>query len=325
MAATRLSGPLFVSGVYTAPPRPFGDARGKTLFVDASRGQAGASGLDIEHPLDTITEALGKATSGAGDTIFVFPGTYDEAVTITKDYVRLVGVRSGYGRPDVAPSSGTSRPLFVDNAQGVVIEYMRFVPDGLALDTARIEGNGYLVYDCVFDGDPAQAGTNALLVLQGDANDDSFTASEGKIYSNLFRGSSAFAETDGVNIGIDIRHAPVPSGVGVSDVEIVGNRFYGNLVDLKSTAAASGGGAGIYRNFLIANNWFLHSSGAAYVYADLDQADAAGATTDSALISGNYFADEALVAGQFDIATRPNVIFVGNYDAAGLVNGSAFN
>lgn len=326
MSASHLSGPLFVSGVPVLPgtgPLSFGDSRGKVFFVNADRGSDGASGLDVEHPLATITAALAKCTSGAGDTVYVYPGTYDEAVTIDKDYVRLVGVRSGYGRPDVAPSTGSSRPLFIDNAQGVVVEYMRFVPDGLAVDTARVEGNGFLIQDCVFDADAAQGATNALLVLQGDAADDSYTASEGRIYRNYFRGSGD-VDTAGAAIGIDVRHAAAPSGVGCSDVEIVGNRFIGNLVDLKSTAAASGGGAGIYNNFLIHGNWFL-SVGAAYVYADLDQADAAAATTDSGLVSGNWFADESLVAGQFDIATRPNVIFTGNYDAAGLVNGAGFN
>lgn len=311
-------------GVPVLPPLPgnFGDARGKVLFVDASRGAAGAEG-SLERPMLTITEALAKCTSGAGDTVWVFPGTYDEAVTISKDYVRLLGVRSGYGRPDVAPSTGSSRPLLIDNAQGVVVEFIRFVPDGIAVDTAKVEGNGYLIQDCVFDADAAQGATNALLVLQGDADDDSYTASEGRIVGNYFRGSGD-VDTAGAAIGIDIRHAALPSGVGVTDVEIVGNRFIGNLVDLKSTAAADGGGAGIYNNFLIHGNWFL-SVGAAYVYGDLDQADASGATTDSALITGNWFADEALVAGQFDIATRANVMFVGNYDAAGLVDGSGFN
>ena len=326
MGATHLSGPLYVGGVLVAPwaqPAAFGDSRAKNLFVSADRGSDGASGLDVEHPLATITAALSKCTSGAGDTVYVYPGTYDEAVTISKDYVRLVGVRSGYGRPDVAPSTGSSRPLFVDNAQGVVVEYMRFVPDGIAVDTARVEGNGYFIYDCVFDGDAAQGATNALLVLQGDATDDSYTASEGKIYGSYFRGSGD-VDTAGAAIGIDVRHAGLTSGVGVSDVEIVGNRFVGNLVDLKSTAAADGGGSGIYNNFLIAGNYFL-SVGAAYVYGDMDQADASGATTDSALISGNFFADEAIVAGQFDIATRANVMFVGNYDCAGLINGAAFN
>ena len=301
----------------------FGDQRGKNFFVNADRGSDGASGLDVDHPLASITAALAKCTSGAGDTVWVYPGTYDEAVTVSKDYVRLIGVRSGYGRPDVAPSSGTSRPLFIDNAQGVTVRSLRFVPDGIAVDTAKIEGNGYLIEDCVFDGDAAQGATNGLLVLQGDADDASYTASEGRIYGNYFRGSGSTAVA-GAQIGIDIRHAALPSGVGCSDVEIVGNRFIGNLVDLKSTAAASGGGAGIYNNFLIAGNWFL-SVGAAYVYGDLDQADAAAADTDSGLVSGNYFADEAIVAGQFDIATRPNVMFVGNYDAAGLINGAAFN
>ncbi|MGH7262189.1 MAG: hypothetical protein ACREI9_16235, partial [Nitrospiraceae bacterium] len=133
MSASHLSGPLFVSGVPVLPgtgPLSFGDSRGKVFFVNADRGSDGASGLDVEHPLATITAALAKCTSGAGDTVYVYPGTYDEAVTIDKDYVRLVGVRSGSGRPDVAPSTGTSRPLFIDNAQGVVVEYMRFVPDG---------------------------------------------------------------------------------------------------------------------------------------------------------------------------------------------------
>jgi len=82
--------------------------------------------------------------------------------------------------------------------------------------------------------------------------------------------------------------------------------------------------AGKYPRLLCAKNYFM-TAGAAYVYADLNQGVAGDLAANSGLFAENWFADDALIAGQFVIAGQPNVFFTGNYDAAGLVNGSAFN
>lgn len=270
------------------------------------------SGTSPEDAFGTIQAAVDRAI--AGDTIMVMGGDgYDETVTVDDDYISIIGAMiGGYARPDVAPDAGVA---LIVNGQGFYTRHMRYV--SADSDSVQWHGNGGQAVDCVFDGDAGQAATEACLRLVGLAADDSYTASENLFLDCLFRGSTSGA-------GIIFQHAALPSGVGVSDVRIVGCRFYGNGVDLLSAVNVDGGGAGIFLNLLVTGCQFL-TVGAAYVYMDMDQGAAGDLAANSCLISNNWFADEALIAAQIDISGQANCMFVGNYDAAGLVNGSTFN
>ena len=282
---------------------------GRYWFVDSSTGSDGASGFTGDTALRTISRAV--TLSQAGDIIMVAPGTYAENVTVSKDFITVIGYsKSGYARPDVVPTTGVALTV---SAQGFSAKHMRFASNDS--DSVIQNGDGYLYEDCVFDGDAGQATTEGNLRLVGDAAGNG-TASEGKILNSLFRGSNG--------AGIIFQHAAAPSGVGVTDVEISGCRFYGNTVDLLSAVNISGGGAGIFLDLSLHGNQFL-TTGASYVYADLDQGVSGDLAANSALFTDNMFADEALIASQFDISGQPNVMFVGNYDATGVVDGSAFN
>ncbi len=263
---------------------------------------------------DSIQAAINQTTSGEGDVILVGPGTYEENLVVAlKDYVRIVGIGgSGYERPDVTPATGVA--LSVTTSQGFVAEHMRFVSEDA--DSVIQKGNGYKYDDCVFDGTAGQAATEGCFRLVGDI-DDSYTASEGVVQNSLFRGSTSGA-------GIIFQYAPLPSGVGVTDVQLLNNRFYGNGVDLLSAINVSGGGAGIFLNLLVKGNYFM-TVGAAYVYFDMNQGAAGDLAANSMLASDNYFADETVVAAQIAIDGQPNCMFVGNYDCAGLIDGTTFN
>jgi len=308
--ATSFGIPQFGGGPWLGVPNPA--TPGKVLFVDGTNGSDEFDGT-AEHPVQTIQQAVDLSTSGAGDVILVYPGTYVETVTVTsKDYVTIMGVRSGYGRPDVEPASG--RALFVDNSQGVVVRSLRFRARASAV-AVRQEGNGFLYEDCVFDG---RTGDSGLLQLVGDATDDSFTASEGAVVNCLFR--------DGNTDALIMQHADAPNGVGTTHNQILYNRFIDNTGDDIATAAgASGGGAGICQDVVIYGNQFVSIDKA--VYLDMDQASFAGgdAATNSGLISGNYFGDDAaLDATKIDISGT-SFRFVGNYNAIGVVDGSTFD
>jgi len=280
---------------------------GKVWFVN---GSAAGTGISPAEPFPAIQNAYDSARPG--DTIFVFPGEYDENLVITKDYITIMGANlSGYGKPDLVASAGVTLKV---EAQGFIARNLRL--SSADSDVVQQNGNGFEYTGCVFDGD-GQGATEALLRLVGLAADDGYTASEGLIQGNLFRGNAA-------GYGLAFQHAANPSGVGTTDNRVIGNRFVGNAVDLQSLVNVSGGGAGIFLNTLIAANYFM-TVGAAFVYADMDQGAAGDLAANSALICGNFFADAALIAAQFDISGQPNVIFTGNYDAAGLVNGAAFN
>lgn len=300
--------PVFGGGGLSIANRP-----NQSFFVDVN-GYATSLGLPA---YSSIQNAIDAVIGGAGATIFVFPGTYEENLVIPEgcDYLTITqAIQSGYARPDIAPASGIclSNPA----SQGLILNGLRFA--GSDSDVVVQRGNGFFFNDCVFDGAAGLAATEACLRLVPSDEDDSWSASEGVVQNSLFRGNTTGA-------GIIIQHAiAAGGGQGTTDNQILNNRFYGNGVDLLTAANVSGGGAGIFINYLIARNFFM-TVGAAYVYADMDQGAAGDLAANSALITDNRFADEALIAAQFDIATMANVIFTGNYDAAGLVNGAAFN
>lgn len=289
---------------------------GKFLFVDASTGSDGNTGFTGDVALRTIAQALIYAQSG--DVILVAPGTYEENLVVTKDYISIIGYStSGYARPDIAPATGSA--LTVTTGQGFVAKHLRFVSEDS--DVVVQNANGFRYEDCVFDGTAGMAATELLLRLVPSATDDSYSASEGKILNNLFRGSNGS--------GIGIQHAlAAGGGEGTTDNEIAFNRFYDNAVsDIKSFVNTNGGGAGIYLNYNIHDNQFM-TSGAAYVYINFAAGAAGDLTANSGLISSNYFADEALTGGtgnQIDLGGQAKVHFAGNFDDAGVVNGTTFN
>jgi hypothetical protein len=310
--ATSFGIPLMGSGAVSMPAGP----NAQVLFVNANTGPG--DGSSPESSLTTITSALARlATDGTayGSTIFVAPGTYDENITVAIDGVSIIGnVMAGYERPDVVPTSGVA--LTVTTGQGFYCQHMRFA--GNTSDTVIHNANGAVYVDCVFDGDAGQAATEGCLRLVPSATDDSYSASENQFIKCLFRGSTSGA-------GVIFQHAlAAGGGEGTTDNQILGCTFVDNGVDLLSATNTNGGGAGIFIK-LVVNGCFFLTGGTAYVYGDMDQGAAGDLAANTALISGNWFNDEAIVAAQFDITGQPSVNFVGNYDAAGLIDGSTFN
>lgn len=194
----------------------FPSIAGSAWFVDASStAGTGANGKTKASAFTTIAAAISAAASH--DTIIVYPGTYAENLVVTTDYLNIVGAASGYGRPDVQPATGVCLTV---TAQGFVCSRMRFAAANS--DAVRQKGNGFSYTDCVFDGDSAQAATDALVRLKGDDDDDSYTASEGVIADCLFRGSDGF--------GIALQAAEAPgNGVGVTHTRFENCRFQDNV------------------------------------------------------------------------------------------------
>src|SRR3990167_2373128 len=75
---------------------------GAEFFVDAENGSDTYDGLAWGRAKATIQAAITLCTTGKGDIIWIAPGTYEEELTLTKDYVRLEGAMdNGYARPDI--------------------------------------------------------------------------------------------------------------------------------------------------------------------------------------------------------------------------------
>jgi hypothetical protein len=272
----------------------------KVFYVDPSDPLANDSndGTLPAAPLVTIQQAVDNCTSGNGDHIVVMPGTYDEDIVITKDYITLMGaLPGGYARPDLVGNVGVALTV---HGQGFYCKHVRVA--AVAGQTAVIQqGNGYVYEDCVFDGDGA-----LVMRLLPDLNDDSYTASEGLITKCLFRGG-----TDGITFANPGPSVPPGSGaIGCTDVQIVDNVFYDQSSNAIADTDAAGSNDTTITNGLIHGNKFM-TLGAAYVYINI-----AAGTLGSGLISGNYFNDADVVAAQ--IVTPALMLFVGNWDVAGI-------
>lgn len=281
-------------------------------YVDGVNGSDRRDGLSPEGALATISKALTLAQ--AGDTIKIFPGTYIENVVATKDYITLEGaIEARYGWPDIAPASGLA--IHSQACQGTVLRRLRCAAPAADTDLVRIEGNGFLVEHCVFDGDAAMGNAKALLRLKGNAADDSFTASEGRIRDSLFRNSG------GQGIVFDTGDTP-GNGVGSTDVQVTDNIFDRN--DQEDIATQDTGG-GVYsvQDCHILRNQFR--SKAKTTYIDFTTANGGGAGDQSGEINGNTFAHEGFVAGTTVKIVGTACSFAGNFGIVGVIDGSGLD
>ncbi len=281
------------------------------FFVDGTNGNNGNSGTNPGQAFATITYALNLCTSGNGNIIYIFPGTYEENLTVTTDYVALVGgFAGGYGRPDIGAASGVTLTV---QAQGFVCMRCRFFSPAADTDLILHEGNGFLYYDCVFDGDATQGAAKANLRLKGNASDDSFTASEGKILNNLFRGAG------GVGLIFDTGDAP-DNGVGVTDCLVDGNKFQAN--DLDIATADTGGGTYSVQVSQISRNHFVDKNKATYI--DLTTSNGGAAGDQTGVIDGNYFASDTVTTTKIKMVGT-GFTFTGNYYTVGIADGSGLD
>lgn len=297
-------GVVWNSGVLYLNGKPVVTMDGyRVQYVDAENGSDDNAGLSQSAALATIGEALDRAQSG--DTILVAPGTYAENLIVDTDYVQIVGLRSGYGRPDIVPAAGVA---LIIRAQGVRLERARFA--SADDDCVIVEGNGFEHNDCVFDG--SLAANKAGIRFKGNATDDAFTASEGVTQESLIRGNA-------VGVIFDTGNAP-GNGVGSTHNVIRRCRFIDNTVDIATKD--TGGGTYSVQDATIEGCFFLDKNKA--VYIDLTTANGGAAGDQTGIIADNFFAADAIAGTQVKMAGT-GFAFVGNLGTAGLLDGSGLD
>lgn len=277
---------------------------GNAWFVDGVYGSDGNPGSIVEAPFFTIQRAIDVAQ--AGDTIFVFPGSYDENLTVETDYLTLIGAQqAGYARPDVVPSSGVA---LVVTAQGFQALHMRFAVENN--DCVQQRGNGFFYTDCVFDGNATAS--KGFRLLPSDT-DDSYTASEGLILANLFRGNAN-------NLIFDTGAAPAV-GVGSTDNKIINNVFQASTIDIVTADT----GAALYsvKTALIQGNQFVDKNKNCYI--DLTTTNGGAAGDQNGAINGNYFASDVITANVTVKMQGTGFTFTGNLYTVGIKDGSGLD
>lgn len=270
--------------------------QGRSLVVGAELGTFG---------YQTIQQAINAANSG--DVIFVQPGTYVENLTVSRDYITLVGAQlGGYGRPDVQPATGVALTV---TGQGFVCKKMRFVTT--TTHAVRHESNGFNYEDCVFDGN---GGTTVGVLLKGSTTTDDKTASEGIIAKCLFRGAGS-----GGALVFDTGNAPL-NGVGCTHNEIRDCRFIDNTQDIKT--ADSGGGVYSVQDTLIAGCHFLDKNKTNYI--DLTTANGGAASDQTGSIADCFFATDSITTTNIAMVGT-GFVLVGCYDTVGVQDGSGLD
>lgn len=291
-----------VLGAPSIPQTPSGHA----WFADSVYGTSGGGpehGASPSSAFSTIQAAVNAAR--AGDTIFVFAGSYVENVVVTTDYLTICAAFEGrYGWPDIVPASGI--PVTV-TAQGFVGRRLRVAPTGA--DCWKQQGNGFTLAEIIFDGDGTSAKAGCRLI---GAADDSYTASEGFILGCVFRGNA---------LGVCFDTGPAATnGVGSSDNVIAGCRFYGGTLDL----ATADTGTGVYsvHTTLIAGNSFEDKNKATYI--DLTTTNGGAASDQTGAVNGNTFASDTMSTTKIK-AVGTGFTFAGNIDTVGVFDGSGLD
>jgi len=273
-----------------------GGNQGHVFYVDAEAATASDAndGTDPEAPFLTMQAAVDACVSGRGDLIFINPGEYAEDVSVTKNYVSLIGsMEGGYARPDLV---GLAGPSLTVHAQGFVMRHVR-VAAITGMDAVVQQGNGFKYLDCVFDGDTA----NDFNLLP-DLDNDSYTASEGLIEKCTFRWGGKGLMFTNPGPGVE-------GGISPTDVVVRKCQFYQHTTnDIDDTYV--GGNDTTFYDCLITGCQFLTVS-AAYVYILLT----AGANN-TGMISDCYFADADVLNTQ--VVLPAGIMFVGNFDVTGI-------
>lgn len=275
---------------------------GRVFFVNKNTGSDANDGETWDKAKATIAAAMAVCVSGRGDRIYVAGGAaYGENLVITKDALQIIGAElGGYQRPDIGVAGGHA--LFV-RAQGFVAAHLRLAAVG-AFQALRQQGNGFLYNDCVFDGAAADA-----VRMHPDKDDDSYTASEGKLLDSLIRGG-----TNGIRF---VNPGPgVEGGIGPTDVEVRGCRLYGQAASAITDEDNAGSNGSSFENCVVDDCDFLEPGGGAYAYVSM------GAPNSKGVISRARFNETLLVAAQ--VMAPVGVKLVGAFDATGVVDASAF-
>lgn len=229
-----------------------------------------------------------------GDVIRIFPGEYDETVSVKTSNIILVGM-GGRGSVAVAPSEANGTALTVDGDTDQVTD-VTLINLGLEADGTgsglHLKGDVRRVraYGCKIEG-----GTDSLK-LESTAN--------GALADNRFEDCEIAWGTNGVHI--------TASGAGdpVTQTVIRGCLFHNQTTDVIKTSVSHTVDLWLYDNVFAAQEDGTEPT----QYLDIDEASTTG------IVAGNKFQTTVWDTASFALAA--GVLFVGNYaEAEGPATG----
>ena len=166
--------------------RPFGDE----YYVDANNGKDGDDG-SINYPFATIQKAITTQianNSGKGDSIYVLPGTYAEALTGALTGVRILGVGLSPNHVIVAPTTGGSYTGTMTDSIIAGLTLRSSSGTNTTHAAVRLEN----MYRSIVDGNIFEAGANIAnscglrIGLETEAAATIYWMQRSRITNNLF-------------------------------------------------------------------------------------------------------------------------------------------
>ena len=132
-----------------------GQLWGASFFVDAGTGRDGNTGLDIDNPLLTISQAITNATASLGDTIYIRNGAYAEDLTMSKADVHLVGeTRDGVVVTGVTNAADVCTVTGADCSISNIS--FRGFDTGSDITHIAVDANNCVIDNCHFTGNENQ-------------------------------------------------------------------------------------------------------------------------------------------------------------------------
>ena len=128
---------------------------GTYFFVDSGSGHSTYDGLDSDHPLATIDQAINKCTAAKGDVIIVMAGhaeNIDSATDIVVDTngVTIVGLGNGHNRPTLT-FTGTAGSVIVSGTNNSIRNIVFMAGISAVLIGVNVTGDGNEVIGCEWD------------------------------------------------------------------------------------------------------------------------------------------------------------------------------
>lgn len=255
---------------------------GKSLYV-TSVGAANAGGRSWADAYGTVQAAVDAAS--AGDVIYIAPGGYDEALTISTGEITLVGV-GGAGSVALAPSAEDAVAITVSGTSAART-------GGVTLINVGGEGNG------TGGGLHVHGNIRRFRAYNGKYEGGAFavtleSTAEGSVADTRLEGNEFAWAVAGVKL--------LTSGGGdpVTQTRIEGNFFHN--IETDGVMNVTTHSADVW----VVGNVFAATEAAAETtqYIDLAVADTTG------LVAGNYFATTVFDTASFAIAA--GVLWTGN-------------
>lgn len=154
----------------------FPNTVGNVYFADSVNGSSSNPGTSGGAAMDTLADAIAKATTNNGDTVILVPGHAETfagaaALTISKSGLRIVGMGNGHNRPYFTWATSTAAQMIVSGSN---VSFENIVFDFTGIDAVvlalSVTGTDVSFTNCEFICNSGTAGTVLGLVFGAGAD-----------------------------------------------------------------------------------------------------------------------------------------------------------